>query len=203
MVSKADKILNGVLKDLSISRTDSKKCYENLTYINQKLDAINSTEKLNVKTTGTINERLVQFALDGYSCNSWYPLTYKKFQWLGDFGIFGYPVNAIVSVKSFTAKERLLASGTGSLLAPTIGWGRFTDEKEFSPERMVAYGYRSFLCIYMPNSTIIKISNETKKLLNFNNKPLIRDIKDFGTDLKNAKITRSSSHNNMLDFSTF
>ena len=56
---------------------------------------------MNVKTTGTINERLVQLALEGYMPKSWYKLTQKKYQWLGDFGIMSYPLSTIISVKSF------------------------------------------------------------------------------------------------------
>ena len=200
---QADILIDNVLLKLNLSRKDPANCYNNLSLINDELDKINTQKTIDTKTTGTINERLVKFALDGFVKDSWYPLTFKKFQWLGDFGVFGYPVNAIISVKSFTAKERLLASGTGSFLAPTIGWGRFNDEKEFSYKRMRNYEYRGFLAIYMPEQTIQKLTDEAKNVLNFNKKPLIRDIKNFGADLSQARITKSKPHINMLDFSTF
>ena len=138
--------------------------YKCLDQINSELDKFNQTlsKPMNVKTTGTISERLVQLALEGYMPESWYKLTDSKYQWLGDFGIQGYPLSAIISVKSFTAKERLLVSGTGTLHAPTIGWGRFKDPSEFSEERLKAYLFRGFLAIYMPRDTI--------SLLNLNSK---------------------------------
>ncbi len=77
--TKTDEILDGVIASLGLSKTQPKICYQNLTAINAALDKINAKNTINVKTTGTINERLVQFALDGFVSNSWYPLTYKKF----------------------------------------------------------------------------------------------------------------------------
>ena len=119
--------------------------------INSELDQINNSlpKPMNVKTTGTINERLVQLALEGFAPSAWYELKDKKYQWLGDFALQGYPLSVIISVKSFKAKERLLVSGTGSLHAPTVGWGRFDDPKEFSTSRLEAYLFRGFLCIYV------------------------------------------------------
>ena len=56
----------------------------------------------------------------------------RDWKWMGDFYVRGEPFNTIVTVKSFKAKERLLSSGTGNLLSPTIGFGLFDDPAEWS-----------------------------------------------------------------------
>ena len=71
----------------------------------------------------------------------------ENWKWLGDFVLLGYPLNIIISVKSFTAKERLLVSGTGSTLTPTIGFGLFKNPSEFKSSRLHSYILRGFLAI--------------------------------------------------------
>ena len=90
----------------------------------------------------------------------------------------------MVSVKSFKAKERLLVSGTGTLHAPTIGWGRFNVPSEWTKQRLEAYLFSGFLAIYMPSATISLLPSESKKVENFYRRPLICPIKDFGNDLQ-------------------
>lgn len=204
-MSQADKYLKEVYTKLGIDTLGPEEKYNLLDKINSELDLLNASlpKPMNVKTTGTINERLVQLALEGYMPKSWYRLTLKKYQWLGDFGVMGYPLSTIISVKSFKTKERLLVSGTGSLHAPTIGWGRFDDPKEFSKERLKAYLFRGFLAIYMPSKTISKLSLEAKNLNNHYGKKLIRSINDFGTDLKNSLISERTSSTILLNTSGF
>ena len=204
-MSQADKYLKEVYTKLGIDSLSPEEKYNRLDEINLELDSLNASlpKPMNVKTTGTINERLVQLALEGYMPKSWYKLTQKKYQWLGDFGIMSYPLSTIISVKSFKTKERLLVSGTGSLHAPTIGWGRFNDPKEFSEERLKAYLFRGFLAIYMPSSTISELSTEAKNLNNHYEKKLIRPINNFGSDLKKSLISERTSSTILLNTSEF
>ena len=106
-ISLADRYLSDVYTRLGLSKANSKEKYNRLTDINSELDRINSSlpKQMNVKTTGTINERLVQLALEGFMPESWYSLNDNKYQWLGDFGVQGYPLSVVISVKSFKTKE--------------------------------------------------------------------------------------------------
>lgn len=184
----ADDYLDQAYQACGVNSLTSREKYNNLSAINKQLDIINSRARMNVKTTGTINERLVQLALEGFAPSAWYELKDKKYQWLGDFALQGYPLSVIISVKSFKAKERLLVSGTGSLHAPTIGWGRFDDPTEFSKARLEAYLFRGFLCIYMPKSTIAEMEPSAQNVKNFYGKNFIRDISNFGHDLEASLI---------------
>ena len=80
--------------------------------------------------------------------------------------MLGTPFNAVISVKSYKVKERLLVSGSGSLLVPTIGWGFMNDPNEFKYERLKNYLYRGFIAIYMPKETLDKSEKNSKNLLN-------------------------------------
>lgn len=192
----ADDYLDQAYQACGVSSLNSREKYKHLSAINKQLDIINSRARMNVKTTGTVNERLVQLALEGFAPSAWYELKDKKYQWLGDFALQGYPLSVIISVKSFKAKERLLVSGTGSLHAPTIGWGRFDDPTEFSKARLEAYLFRGFLCIYMPQGTIAAMEPSAQMVKNFYGKNFIRDISNFGHDLEASLIyqrTRNDS----------
>ena len=63
----------------------------------------------------------------------------------------------LYQLKSYKAKERLLVSGSGSLLVPTIGWGLFDDPNLWKYERLKNYLYRGFIAIYMPKDTLKKL----------------------------------------------
>jgi len=206
-ISLADQYLNDVYTCLGLSKANSKEKYNRLADINSELDRINSSlpKQMNVKTTGTINERLVQLALEGFMPESWYSLNDNKYQWLGDFGVQGYPLSVVISVKSFKTKERLLVSGTGSLHAPTIGWGRFDDKTEFSEKRLEAYLFRGFLAIYMPKETLDGLSLGAKQTLNFYRRPFLRAIDKFGIDMLGSCYSPETKTgvSKLLDISSF
>ena len=151
-----------------------------------KLQEYNAKDKIQVGTTGTITDRICEWALASAGTGFYYRLTKKDVKWLGDYGLAGYPLNVIVSVKSFKAKERLLMSGTGSQLVPTIGYGLFDDASEFSAERLVSYRMRGFLAIYMPKYTLNKLGVKSREFINWNATPLIRAIEDFPEDLRTS-----------------
>ena len=180
----ADTYLNQVYVTLGISSLPAKEKYEQLNLINTELDRINRAlpNPMNIKTTGTINERLVQLALEGYIPKAWHKL--QGYDWMGDFAINGFPLSTIISVKSFKAKERLLVSGTGTQYAPTVGWGRFDDPSEFSANRLEAYVFRGFLAIYMPAATAELLDSPAKSVVNIHKHKLVRHIEDFGTDIE-------------------
>jgi hypothetical protein len=187
----ADDILDRAYQALGIQGLTPRAKYLQINAINTELDRIHAANPINGTTTGTINERLVQLALEGYSPDSWYHLKLKNYDWLGDFGVNAYPLSVVVSVKSFKAKERLLVSGTGTLYAPTIGWGRFDSPAEFGYKRLEKYLFRGFLAIYMPQQTILRLTNRARQVHNYYGRPFIRPITDFGTDLESALINQA------------
>ncbi len=105
---------------------------------------------------------------------------------MGDFGLLGLPFNTIISVKSYSAKERALTSGSGSALCPTILYGHFL-KKNFRDydraERLLSYKLRGFTSIYMPKYTFKCLSKEAIDFKNINGNPFIREIEDFGIDI--------------------
>ena len=191
MVSKAEGILNSVFDQLGLVSDEEK--YAKIYEIIAALEIKNTEEKISVSTTGKITETFVEIALKMSAKNSFLPVTQKNFQWVGDFALLGIPFNVIISVKSFKAKERLLVSGSGSSLAPTIGYGWFNDPTEFtSVKRLQAYKLRGFTAIYMPRSTRDAVSGEAKMFCNLNGKNFLRLIEDFPTDL--AEVMEPSKH---------
>lgn len=200
----ADDILNQVYGQLGLTGSTAEQKYLQLAQINAALDAINQANRINVKTTGTINERLVELALRAYVPQSWYHLTRGSYDWLGDFGIGAYPLSVVVSVKSFKAKERLLVSGTGTLYAPTIGWGRFDNAAEFGEQRLKVYLLRGFLAIYMPEQTRNQLAPAARQLCNYHGRPLVRAIDDFGTDVRQSLIPAGQAGGaHIIDTSNF
>ena len=118
--------------------------------------------------------------------DSYYRLTGQNWKWLGDFVLLGYPLNIIISVKSFHAKERLLVSGTGSTLTPTIEFGLFKKPSEFKSSRLHSYILRGFSAIYIPQTTLGEVEQDSKELQNLNGKVFLRPLEDFGNDLRDS-----------------
>jgi hypothetical protein len=189
-MTKADGILNKALEDIgvSINASPSEK-FSHAYQVVEKLRIANEAETISVGTTGTITDRICEWALLSVGEDIFYRLTKRDVKWLGDYGLLGYPLNLIVSVKSFKAKERLLMSGTGSTLVPTIGFGLFDDPTEFSPARLVSYRMRGFLAIYMPKNCLDETPSASKAFHNWNASILLRPIEQFPSDLKKSLIT--------------
>lgn len=196
-LTQADSILNTVYQTLDLTNATESVKYAQIVPIVIQLQQINTANQINVGTTGTISERLCKLGIDSVPALLNQTRKYgKDWKWLGDFLLPGDPYDVAVSVKSFKAKERLLASGTGSLLTPTIGWGLFDDPSEWSETRSQSYLYRGFVSIYMPRSTLAQVSAEARTVCNINGNPLLRDLTDFSSDLKNG-ITRGQSRINV------
>jgi len=183
--TKADRLLHRACIDLAIDPQNSGDIYTAIYRLRDKLQAYNDVEKIAVGTTGTITERLCEAALK--SIGAGYGKLPKDWKWVGDYYITSIPFNVIVSVKSFKTKERLLSSGSGNYLSPTIGYGLFNDVKEFSLNRIAKYPFRAFIAIYMPRDTYDQLETDVQSLKNINNQPFIRKIEDFPEDLSSAR----------------
>lgn len=185
-MTQTDKILNEVFTKLNlVNKSDGDK-YSNLDTIIEELRLINSQTPINGKTTGTITERLCELAIRSQMRDN-YSRMPQEWQWLADYSLYGMPFNVIVSVKSFKVKERLIASGSGSLLTPTIAWTLADDYTEFCESRARSYVYAGFIAIYLPNNTLNKVTSNSRSVMNINGKPLLRDVSDFMSDISNSK----------------
>ena len=194
----ADTLLDDAYMALGLSGQPATAKYASIQAIVNHLAAVNAASKINVGTTGAITERLcvlgleqVKAAVPGFE----YRRFGKDWKWIGDLLVPGDPYDLAISVKSYTAKERLLASGTGSLLTPTVGWGLFKDPKEWSPERTASYLYRGFVAIYLPEPTLANVPPASKDITNINGRPLLRDLLDFPSNITTAMSKKS----NMVD----
>ena len=190
MTSKADKLLQRALQQLKIENKSSEEKFNNIYKLMPVLDSFNKEELFSVSTTGTISERICGWALDAALPDGYFRNTSNEDKWLGDYIMLGAPFNVVISVKSYKAKERLLVSGSGSLLVPTIGWGLFDDPTEFKLERLKNYLYRGFIAIYMPKSTLKLLDSNSKKLENTHKEIFIRPIENLVSDIRKSKIKK-------------
>ena len=190
MTSKADKLLQRALQQLKIENKSSEEKFNNIYKLMPVLDSFNKEELFSVSTTGTISERICGWALDAALPDGFFRNTSNEDKWLGDYIMLGAPFNVVISVKSYKAKERLLVSGSGSLLVPTIGWGLFDDPTEFKLERLKNYLYRGFIAIYMPKSTLKLLDSDSKKLENTHKEIFIRPIENLISDIRKSKIKK-------------
>jgi len=195
-MTRADELLTQVYEELNILQASDIEKYSKINEIVSKLQIINNQESINAKTTGTISERLCELGL-----KTAVPEIYKKinddWNWMADFSVLGHPFNLLISVKSFTAKERLIVSGSGNILSPTVGWGLFTDINEWTYSRVCYYLYRAFIAIYMPSNLYNQLSTDAQAVKNINGKPFLRINESFVTDLAN------SIQNQVLDITKF
>lgn len=188
MATKADTILTQAYSAVGIAHLDERGKYGRINLVVTELQKVNRKSRINVKTTGTISERLCELALQSEVKNL-YKRIGSDWNWMADFSVYGHPFNLLISIKSFKAKERLLASGSGNNLSPIVGWGLFDDPKEWSNvKRVEAYLYRSFLAIYMPKALLSRLPQAVKDIKNINGKPFLRDLDSFPGDLKSALV---------------
>ncbi len=158
---------------------------EILAYIHTNINAV---QTITAGTTGSLLERLCRYGLDAATANTQAEVRRMppQWEWLGDYYLSGDPFNLVISCKSFTAKERLLASGTGSALNPTIGWGAFKEPDEFHPDRILSYAYRGFVAIYMPETTRDALPAPSLNYMNTNGRPFIRGRQNFVADIRST-----------------
>ncbi len=196
MATQADTLLNNVYQSLGIQNQSYEDKYDQINAVVNQLQVLHQLNPINGKTTGTISERLCELALMARVPNIYKRIS-DKWNWMADFSILGHPFNLLISVKSFKAKERLLVSGSGNILSPTVGWGLMDDPDEWTESRTRLYLFRSFIAIYLPGSTYNLIPQPSKNVNNINGLPLLRKMEDFMTDLTNA------ISNNVIDITLF
>ena len=189
-VTKADEILNKVLTKLQIIDKKPGEKFNNIYRLFPELDKLNKEGTFAVSTTGTITERVCGWALEEAIPDGHFRLTANDDKWLGDYCLLGTPFNAVISVKSYKVKERLLVSGSGSLLVPTIGWGFMNDPNEFKYARLKNYLYRGFIAIYMPKETLNKTEKNSKDLVNTHKNKFLRPIEDLVKDIRNSSLKK-------------
>ncbi|CAG5081436.1 hypothetical protein [Parvicella tangerina] len=194
-MSRADELILQVLNQLNLQNETFETKYNQINEIVNSLQAINNQAAIHQKTTGTISERLCEFGLQAAVPN-FYKKIGNDWNWMADFSIYGHPFNLLISVKSFKAKERLIVSGSGNNLSPTIGWGLFNDPDEWTLDRVKSYLYRSFVAIYMPISLYTQLAQPVRELKNINGNLFIRDLGLFIQDLRKA------TQNNSIDISS-
>jgi hypothetical protein len=187
MATEADRILGEVLGELGLTVDDPERAYRQIATIVELLEAKNQAQTIEVSTTGTITERLCELGLRAINPNCYRKLR-KEWKWLGDFYLPGEPFNTIITVKSFKAKERLLSSGTGNLLSPTIGYGLFNDVREWSRNRVASYVFRGFFGIYVPVQLFDKLSEEVRAQKNINGMPFMRSLENFIEEIRGAMV---------------
>lgn len=203
-MSKADEYLKRAFDNLSINpeRLQPDEIFARQDDIRIELDKINNDVKAKDKnnkgiqssTTGAITEKICEYGLKAVLPNGYSRLGQSE-KWIGDFNLIAYPIGAVISVKSFTAKERLLASGLGIILVPTIAFTWMKEPDEFKPKRCNAYRDRGFLAIYMPQNTLKSLRKESRHVKNSNGKPLLRSTDDMIQDFKNAiKLQKYGDH---------
>jgi hypothetical protein len=196
MPTLADNILNTVYNSLQIQNLTDEEKYSRINQIVPALQQIHDETPINGKTTGTISERLCELALRARVPHIYRNIS-DRWNWMADFSILGHPFNLLVSVKSFKAKERLLVSGSGNILSPTIGWGLMNDANEWTESRTRTYLFRSFIAIYLPTALYDAVSQDARSINNINGKPFLRKVEDFMDNLTN------SVHDGVIDISAF
>jgi hypothetical protein len=195
-MTNADSLLNTVYGTLNLQNSTHEEKYLQINNIVIQLQQLNNQNTINSKTTGTISERLCELALQACVSNIYKNIS-DKWNWMADFSVLGHPFNLLISVKSFKAKERLLVSGSGNILSPTVGWGLFNDVNEWTENRTRTYLFRSFIAIYLPVLLYDVIPVNSRNINNINGKPFLRSINDFMDDLTNA------INNGVIDITLF
>jgi|SRR6202167_684042 hypothetical protein len=179
--------VNAALAALHLEGQPPDVIYAQIDAIVAHLQAVNAEHPIPAATTGNISERLCRYGLQaavaGPNGGAFEQMP-DYWKWVGDFYLLGEPFNIIVSVKSFAARERLLASGSGNLLSPTVGWGLFNQPAEFGYERVFSYAYRGFSAIYAPTALIQALPANVMAFTNINGNPLMRDLATLVADVQ-------------------
>jgi hypothetical protein len=182
-------LVNGALAALGLEGQPAAAIYTQIDALVAHLHAINAQQRIDVVVTGNISERLCRYGLEAAVAGpngGTFDRMPRYWKWVGDFYLLGEPFNVIISVKSFTARDRLLASGSGNLLSPTVGWGLFNQPAEFSYDRVVSYAYRGFTAIYAPAALIQALPPNVTNFTNINGNPLMRDLAALVADVQHT-----------------
>lgn len=187
-MNRAERRILAAMRRLGINRRKKLEAYRRLDDIVAELNRVvrrsPAMRQGNAAVTGAISEYLCRLALDGVLGVRGYAVLGREWQWLGDYSLPGNPLNVLLSIKSFKAKERLLVSGARALTSPTIGWGLFDDASEWSAVRTRSYVYAGFARVYMPEKTLVATGDAAKRVVNLNGNPLLRPLESFVIDLE-------------------
>lgn len=197
-------IMTEILTRANLLNATAQVQYANLSTILQERDNVSNDIAVaglseDVSVIGGVTEMICKIGLEAAAPNRYAHLP-DAWKWVGDYAITGLPFNLYISVKSYYARERLIASGTGQGAAPIIGYGLFKDESEWSPKRVHQYRHRGFVAIYMPSSLYTVLSQKTgnghpaTNILNVYNRPLLRKIDDFANDISNVVCPAGQNH---------
>ena len=187
--TQATTLINQALAALGLTGQTPAQLYANVQHIIHYLNTeVHAVTPIAVGTTGTILEQLCRYGLEAAVAGTAATVHRmpQQWKWVGDFSISGDPFNLVVSVKSFKARERLLASGSGSSLSPTIGWGAFNEPAEFTSNRITSYAYRGFVAVYMPEATRTGLTPDALAFTNINGRPFIRAHADLVQNIHDA-----------------
>lgn len=195
--TQQEMIMKEILIRANLLNENAQVQYANLSTILQERDNVSNDIhaaglKEDVSVVGGVTELICKIGLEAAAPNRYAHLP-NAWKWVGDYAITGLPFNLYISVKSYYARERLIASGTGQGAAPIIGYGLFKDESEWSPKRVHQYRHRGFVAIYMPSSLYAVLSQKTGNgypatdILNIYNRPLLRKIDDFANDISSSE----------------
>lgn len=183
--------------------------YNHLDDILNARNAVSDDIKANdlqedVSVVGSVTELICEIGLKA-SVPKRYDRLPDGWNWFGDYAITGLPFNLYISVKSYSARERLIVSGTGQGAAPVIGYGLFDKPSEWASSRVEQYKHRGFVAIYIPRKlylTLASKQNVTTKATDITNiygKPLLRIMDEFVSDIK--KVVHKNTL--MIDISAF
>lgn len=191
-VSRSEGLLSWAYEqiDLSLSTDSPELLFRHVDDVLSVLEKRHRIEPIDGVVTGAISERICEIAL--IQSRVKFATPRQDWQYLADFVIQGMPHNVFVSVKSFKAKERLLAS---TFRYPTIGFGFFNDRAEWHYDRVCNYVRENFFAIYIPKPLYESLHEKTRAVLNTNQNPFLRDLGSFPYDLQ--AVTDS---NNLIDY---
>lgn len=206
-------IMKEILTRASLLHENAQVQYNNLPTILRERDNVSNDIaaaglREDVSVIGGVTEMICEIGLQAAAPNRYAHLP-NDWKWIGDYAITGLPFNLYISVKSYYARERLIASGTGQGAAPVIGYGLFNDEGEWSPKRVHQYRHRGFVAIYMPTPLYTALSRKAGSghpatdILNIYNRPLLRDINEFANDIGNVVQQHPGPNQLIIDLQRF
>lgn len=207
--SQKDIIMEEILRRSGLNGKNDGYKYKHLNNILDARNAVSNDIKANGlreddSVVGAVTELICEIGLKA-SVPRRYGRLPDGWNWFGDFAITGLPFNLYISVKSYSARERLIVSGTGQGAAPVIGYGLFDKPSEWAPSRVEQYKHRGFVAIYIPRdfyhtlASLQNVKTRATDITNIYGQPLLRSMNAFVSDIK--KVVHKNSL--IIDISAF
>lgn len=201
-------IMEEILRRSGLNGRSAGYKYKHLNNILDARNAVSDDIKANGlreddSVVGAVTELICEIGLEA-SVPKRYARLPEGWNWFGDYAITGLPFNLYISVKSYSARERLIVSGTGQGAAPVIGYGLFDKPSEWAPSRVEQYKHRGFVAIYIPQDfydtlAVQNVPVIATEIKNIYGRPLLRSMDAFVSDIKNVVHKNSL----MVDISAF